>query len=687
MQDDLRPASAGRAGNGNGRPRILLAGGGLALGEDAGRMLVERYEVEVIDEAQAALAEIQRRPPDLVILDGDASRRSSPGLLHLLRSDQECATIPVIVLVDQPEEGSAIEGLDARADDFLVRPVAPGELIARVRALLARVSLLRQAEEALRHREQRFAHFMDNLPGLAWIKDSQGRYVYANDAAVAAFRTRRDQLYGRSDGEIFPPETAAQFRENDRRARAEPAGIRTIETLEHEDGLVHHSIVSKFPIPGAGDVSDLIGGIAFDITDLKRTEEALRQSQQQLMLLVEAAGSLSASLEMDAVAGAILALSRRLVAADAYAVWRHQAAADRWGIVLASGLSEEYQRSAIPMLDPTPRLPEVPVIAEDISQVPLLGHRRDAYEYEGIRSMLVLPLTVRGARSGTLVFYYRTRHHFTEVEVGIASALANLAAAAIGSAELYDEVRAHDRRKDEFLAMLAHELRNPLAAISSAVALIGFEGPLSESIAFSMDIIGRQTRNLVRLIDDLLDVSRITLGKIQLRKTEADAGSVLKGAVASVRPFLEELHHQLILALDPGLWLEADPTRLEQIVVNLLTNAAKYTEGPGRIWLSARREQAEIVIRVRDTGIGIAPEQLPRMFELFVQGDRSPARAPGGLGIGLTLVQKLAEMHGGSVQARSEGRGHGSEFIVRLPAAAHPARQSRSENQDYPHEP
>jgi signal transduction histidine kinase len=218
--------------------------------------------------------------------------------------------------------------------------------------------------------------------------------------------------------------------------------------------------------------------------------------------------------------------------------------------------------------------------------------------------------------------------------------------------------------------MLAHELRNPLAAISNAVALIGFAGPLPESIGFGMDIINRQTKNLVRLIDDLLDVSRITRGKIQLHKAELDADRVLKDAVAAVRSFLEEREHQLSLSSHPGLMLEADPTRLEQIVVNLLTNAAKYTPSGGRIGLSAGREEAEIVIRVRDNGIGIAPEQLPRMFELFAQGDRSRARAAGGLGIGLTLVQKLAELHGGTVQGRSEGPGRGSEFIVRLPAAA-----------------
>ncbi len=405
----------------------------------------------------------------------------------------------------------------------------------------------------------------------------------------------------------------------------------------------------------------------------RRREEALQrhcQIEEQLTLLVEASGSLSASLDMGAVADAVLALSRRLIVADAHAVWRYQAATGRWGIVLASGLSEDYQRSTIEVLEHTPRLPETPVVAEDIRTMAMLGHRREAYDREGIRSMLVVPLKVRGALSGTLVFYYRSPHHFTEVEVHVATALANLAASAIGSAELYDELRANDRRKDEFLAMLAHELRNPLAAISNAAALIDLIVPLPESISWSMDIIGRQVKHLVRLIDDLLDVSRITRGKIQLRTAPIDAYAALASAVESVRPFIEERGHQLILSFHPGLMLEADPTRLEQIVVNLLNNAAKYTTGEGQIWLTARREEAEIVIRVRDNGIGIAPELLPKMFDLFAQGDTSLARAQGGLGIGLTLVQKLAEMHGGTVQARSQGPGTGCEFVVRLPTRA-----------------
>jgi signal transduction histidine kinase len=187
-----------------------------------------------------------------------------------------------------------------------------------------------------------------------------------------------------------------------------------------------------------------------------------------------------------------------------------------------------------------------------------------------------------------------------------------------------------------------------------------------------MEVIGRQVRHLVRLIDDLLDVSRITRGKIELRRATVDAEKVLAGAVAAVRGFVEDRRHRLDVSCEPGLYLEADPTRLEQIVVNLLTNAAKYTEPGGEIRLTAARDAdaRQIVIRVRDTGVGIPTDQLPRMFELFVQGDRSLERAEGGLGIGLTLVRKLAEMHGGTALAHSDGPGQGSEFIVRLPAAS-----------------
>ncbi len=224
-------------------------------------------------------------------------------------------------------------------------------------------------------------------------------------------------------------------------------------------------------------------------------------------------------------------------------------------------------------------------------------------------------------------------------------------------------------RKDEFLAMLAHELRNPLAAITTAVELSTLSG-VQDQINWSMEVINRQVKHLTRLIDDLLDVSRLTRGKVQLRKETIDAYHVIQGALEAIRSLIQQRNHELIVSFQPGLRLDADPTRLEQILVNLLTNAAKYTESGGTIWFKAEHEGNDIIIKVRDNGIGIPPEKLPQMFELFAQGDRSLARSEGGLGIGLTLARSLAEMHGGSVTATSEGLGRGSEFVVRLPAVA-----------------
>jgi PAS domain S-box-containing protein len=232
------------------------------------------------------------------------------------------------------------------------------------------------------------------------------------------------------------------------------------------------------------------------------------------------------------------------------------------------------------------------------------------------------------------------------------------------------ELAEADRRKDEFLAMLAHELRNPLAAISTAVQLSALS-KAADQIDWSMAVINRQVKHLSLLIDDLFDVSRITRGKIRLRKELLDVAVIIKLAVVSTRPLIEARQHKLTISIpSKALAAEADPLRLEQIVSNLLTNAAKYTESGGQIWLSAEQEGDEIVIKVRDTGTGIPPEELSRMFELFAQGDRSLARSEGGLGIGLTLARSLAELHGGSLTGTSAGSGRGSEFVVRLPAAS-----------------
>ena len=224
-------------------------------------------------------------------------------------------------------------------------------------------------------------------------------------------------------------------------------------------------------------------------------------------------------------------------------------------------------------------------------------------------------------------------------------------------------------RKDEFLAMLSHELRNPLSAIFNALHILRLQDDENPIQLKAKIILERQVGQLAHLVDDLLEVSRVITGRIQLHPQDLEMRGIVERASESARSVIDIHRHKLSVSLPAEpLWLRADPTRLEQVIVNLLNNAAKYTDEGGQIWLTAQQEGGEVVVRVRDTGAGIAPELLPRIFDLFTQADRTLDRSQGGLGIGLSLVQKLVESHGGTVEARSAGLGQGSEFIVRLPA-------------------
>jgi PAS domain S-box-containing protein len=227
------------------------------------------------------------------------------------------------------------------------------------------------------------------------------------------------------------------------------------------------------------------------------------------------------------------------------------------------------------------------------------------------------------------------------------------------------------RRKDEFLAMLSHELRSPLAPIGNAVQLLNLQSEHeNEFQQEARGIIERQLGQLQHLVDDLLDMSRITTGRVQLRKEQIGMCAIVEAAVETARPLIEKRRHKLTVRLpDDPIWLYADAARLEQVIVNLLTNAAKYTEEGGRILLGLYRENSECVIRVQDTGVGITPALIPHIFDLFTQAERSLDRSQGGLGVGLALVKRLTELHGGSVEV-SSSLGQGSEFVVRLPGAA-----------------
>jgi|GEM_PF-1156382 len=702
--------------------------------------------------------------------------------------------------------------------------------------------------EALRESEQRFVRFMQHLPGLAWIKDREGRYIYANDAAEKAFGTPRAQLYGKTDEELFPPATAAQFRENDRRA-VETGGVQTFESLEHPDGVSHYSLVSKFPIPGSDDRPAFVGGVAIDVTDLRRSENARQflaeagtvlsssldyevtlsavarlvvprladwcsvyvvdtggglrrlvvahsdpekmkfaeeyarryppspedprgvsgvirsgepvltpevtdqmlvavardadhltllrglglrsamiiplitrgrrvgaitfgaaesgrrygsadlalaqelgeraalavdnarlfheseEALHRLGVLIEASGRLTNSLELPAVQSAILDLSHRLVAADAYAVWRLDAAANEWRIADSANLSEAYLKNSGRISAPGHQIPERPVVAEDAQAAEGLESRRQMYQAEGIESVLAVPLRHHGCVVGTLVFYYRTRRKFDDVTVRVATALADLAGAALATSELYQresELRRRaeeaDKAKDAFLAALGHELRNPLTVIVTGLHTLRERGANALDRIPAME---RQADVLGRLVDDLLDMARVTQGRIELRREPVRVSEVVAHAIETVRPLIDAHQHSITVDLPTDeLWLDADAVRLTQCISNLLHNAAKYTPPGGRITVTAVRNGTDVVLRVRDNGIGIPPTDLVRIFELFVQVRDARTHSPGGLGIGLSLVQRLVEMMGGSVLAQSAGVGTGSEFQIRLPVGA-----------------
>jgi signal transduction histidine kinase/CheY-like chemotaxis protein len=231
-----------------------------------------------------------------------------------------------------------------------------------------------------------------------------------------------------------------------------------------------------------------------------------------------------------------------------------------------------------------------------------------------------------------------------------------------------DALREADRSKNEFLATLAHELRNPLAPLRNAVQVLRMQDTHSPDAQWAIEVIERQTQQMTRLVDDLLDVSRITRNRLELRRERVALENVLRVAVETSRPLIDAAGHELTLKLpDQPLYLDADLTRLAQVVSNLLNNAAKYTEHRGHITLNAERQGSDAVIAVRDDGVGIPAEMLSRIFDMFTQVDHSVSRSQGGLGIGLTLVKRLVELHGGSIEAFSDGPGKGSEFVLRLP--------------------
>jgi len=443
----------------------------------------------------------------------------------------------------------------------------------------------------------------------------------------------------------------------------------------------------RSPSPDELRLVEILTRTAGVAVERRRDEAALRGSEQTARILADASAALAVLVDFDSTLQKVSSL-----AVPSFADWVTVDLAEPDGSLRRVSVSHidpakvQLAHDVHRRFPPDPAAPQgvwnilrtgrseiVPEITDEllvqsVHDAELLGSMRQL----GLRSYIGVPLTVRGKTLGVITFISaESGHRYDNTDLAVAEELASRSAIAIENAQLYRELRDADRRKDEFLATLAHELRNPLAPIRNALQILKMPRVDGATVQRSREMMERQVHQLVRLVDDLLDVSRVMRGKIELRREKVELATVVARAVETVQPLVDAQGHELSVRLpSESLPLDADPVRLAQVVGNLLTNAAKYTEANGRIWLTAERSGDMAVLRVRDTGIGIDPAMLPHIFELFVQVDHASTKAQGGLGIGLTLVKNLVEMHNGTVEALSAGLGKGSEFVVRLPISA-----------------
>jgi signal transduction histidine kinase/DNA-binding response OmpR family regulator len=415
------------------------------------------------------------------------------------------------------------------------------------------------------------------------------------------------------------------------------------------------------------------------LAEERAARAAAEQQKRRLAMLAEASGNLAASLDVSATAHELASVVLPLLAdvsvlwlapqpgrlARTELAWMGSRVAKRPALRSLDGIAEAWLAECFARVNETGK-------AETIEEAPVEeGAQVERETGIRLRSLIAVPLIARGRTLGVLGLGIGTSgREFDSDAFTVATEIAGRAAIAMDNALLYWKIRDEDQRKTEFLAMLAHELRNPLAPISNAVYVLDAQSPDPGKIKWAREIIGRQVKQLVRLVDDLLDLSRITGGKIELKIETLDVGAVVAAAVETSRPNIDLYEHSLsVLVPQQPLQMRGDYARISQVLANLINNAAKYTPRGGRISLTVAQESTDIVFRVRDSGIGIAPEHLSTIFDPFVQIDRASDRSQGGLGIGLTLVRQLVDMQSGSVHAYSEGNGRGSEFVVRLPAA------------------
>ena len=514
---------------------------------------------------------------------------------------------------------------------------------------------------------------LERLPaGIALVEAPSGRVLFRNEAAARI--TGRDASHvpaglnewGRIAG--FRPDGTRYAAGEWPLARSILHGeVVTGEDVEMVRADGTRAFVRMTSAPVRDDDGAIVAGfLTFsDLTDEKRAErerEALHAETAVLYRLTDAANRAQSpepvlEAALDAIRDVLGSERAAVLLFDAAGVMRFRA----W-----RGLSDEYRRAVEGHTPWTPSSPDPqPIVVTDVRADQGLAAYAPVFAKEGIRALAFIPLVYGERVLGKFMLYAAAPRSLDARQLDQARAIAAQVASVVGRAQAEASLREASRRKDEFLAMLSHELRNPLAAARNAVHLLTSLPVDDGGRRRWLQVVDRQTGNLVRIVDDLLDVSRITRGRVELQRAPLDLRDTIERAVAATAGPLSPHRVSTSLGSEP-LVVDGDHVRLEQVFVNLLSNAAKYTPAGGEISIAAARGRGEIAVTVRDSGNGIEPERLHRIFELFDQGGRDLARTQGGLGIGLTIVRGLVELHGGRVSAESGGPGRGSAFVVTL---------------------
>lgn len=620
-----------------------------AILEDLGQTLVE------VRSGEEALLQILQNDFAVVLLDIQMHGMDGFETAQLIRSRELSRHTPIIFITAfEDNRLSAKEAYKLGAVDYLTKPLEPIILRAKVAGfidLFQKTAQIKRQAEQLRHRdrtefeerlrqenvrlkdsEQRFRTLTSLAPVGIFQTDADGNCVFVNERWCEMAGLTPEQAQGQGWKGALHPE--------DRQRVAQE----WTEWIEETETRREFSCENRFLTPAGkttwlrgsavrvhndgGQVTGIIGTVT-DITERMQVEAALRESER---------------------------LYRAIGESIDYGVW----VCDPQGRNIYA--SESFLR----------------LVGQTQEQCSEFGWGSVLHPDDSERTIMAWKECVR--TGGAWDIEHRVRgvdgrwHSILARGVPVRNELGKITAWAGINLDISrlkhveNELRVADRRKDEFLATLAHELRNPLAPIRNSLQILKMPNVDEVMAQRTREVMERQVQHLVRLVDDLLDVSRVMRGKIELRREPVELSVAVARAVEMVQPLIEGQGHTLNMTIaGESLLLNADPVRLAQVVGNLLSNSAKYTPANGQIWLTTRREGNRAVLTIRDDGIGVAPDMLPHIFELFVQADHTTTKAQGGLGIGLTLVKNLVELHGGTVEAHSLGLGKGCEFVVRLP--------------------